>query len=310
MHTIDIGSLREFFLGLQDRITRAIGDLDGRSFTEDAWKKPDDSPLRGDGRSRILENGNVFERAGVGFSHVRGDRLPPSATQNRPELAGRGFEAIGVSLVFHPHNPYVPTVHMNVRSFVAKSLDKSGEDAWWFGGGMDLTPYYPFEEDAIHFHKTCQQALAPLGENYYPKFKKWCDEYFFLKHRDEARGIGGVFFDDFAELGFDQSFAMTQAVGNAFLKAYLPIVSTRQHQPYGEREREFQTYRRGRYVEFNLVFDRGTHFGLQSGGRAESILMSMPPVVTWRYDWQPSPGSPESKLYEMIKPRDWLAASA
>lgn len=307
MQTIDIGSLREYFLGLQDRITKAVSDLDGMAFAEDAWSKPEDSMLKGDGRSRILEQGVVFERAGVGFSHVRGERLPPSATQNRPELAGRGFEAIGVSLVFHPRNPYVPTVHMNVRSFVAKSPDKGGEDAWWFGGGMDLTPYYPFEEDAIHFHKTCQQALNPFGESYYPKFKKWCDEYFFLKHRDEARGIGGVFFDDFSELGFEKSFAMTQAVGDAFLNAYLPIVSARQHQAYGQREREFQTYRRGRYVEFNLVFDRGTHFGLQSGGRAESILMSMPPVVTWRYDWQPAAGSPESKLYEMIKPRDWLA---
>jgi coproporphyrinogen III oxidase len=308
--SVDIASLRSFFLGLQDSITGAISAVDGNTFAEDAWRKPEDAMLKGDGRSRILEQGHVFERAGVGFSHVRGDRLPPSATQNRPELAGRGFEAMGVSLVFHPRNPYVPTVHMNVRSFVAKAGPQGGEDAWWFGGGMDLTPYYPFEEDAIHFHRTCQQALEPFGAQYYPKFKKWCDEYFYLKHRDEARGIGGVFFDDFAELGFARSFAMTQAVGHAFLQAYVPIVERRRDLPWGERERDFQTYRRGRYVEFNLVFDRGTHFGLQSGGRAESILMSMPPVVTWRYDWKPAPGSPEARLYDIIRPRDWLGSAA
>ena len=308
--SVDIASLRSFFLGLQDSISSTISALDGTPFAEDAWRKPEDAMLKGDGRSRILEQGKVFERAGVGFSHVRGDRLPPSATQNRPELSGRGFEAIGVSLVFHPRNPYIPTVHMNVRSFVAKAGPQGGEDAWWFGGGMDLTPYYPFEEDAVHFHRTCQQALAPFGEQYYPKFKKWCDDYFYLKHRDEARGIGGVFFDDFAELGFARSFAMTQAVGNAFLAAYVPIVERRRDLPWGERERDFQTYRRGRYVEFNLVFDRGTHFGLQSGGRAESILMSMPPVVTWRYDWTPAPGSPEARLYDIIRPRDWLGSTA
>ncbi len=308
--SVDIASLRSFFLGLQDSITSTISALDGTPFAEDAWRKPEDAMLKGDGRSRILEQGRVFERAGVGFSHVRGDRLPPSATQNRPELSGRGFEAIGVSLVFHPRNPYVPTVHMNVRSFVAKAGPQGGDDAWWFGGGMDLTPYYPFEEDAVHFHRTCQEALTPFGEHYYPKFKKWCDEYFYLKHRDEARGIGGVFFDDFAELGFERSFAMTQAVGNAFLQAYVPIVERRRDLPWGERERDFQTYRRGRYVEFNLVFDRGTHFGLQSGGRAESILMSMPPVVTWRYDWSPEPGSAEARLYEIIRPRDWLGTAA
>lgn len=307
MVSIDISSLREFFLGLQDRITEKISAIDGKTFAEDAWKKPEDAMLEGDGRSRILEEGNVFERAGVGFSHVRGDRLPPSATQNRPELSGRGFEAIGVSLVFHPRNPYVPTVHMNVRSFVAKGVKAGDEDVWWFGGGMDLTPYYPFEEDAIHFHQNCRNALTPFGDRYYPKFKKWCDEYFYLKHREEARGIGGIFFDDFSELGFEKSFAMTQSVGNAFLDAYVPILNKRKDIQYGERERDFQAYRRGRYVEFNLVFDRGTHFGLQSGGRAESILMSMPPLVKWRYDWQPAPGSPEAKLYEMIKPRDWLA---
>jgi coproporphyrinogen III oxidase len=303
---INISSLRDFFLGLQDRITTRIASVDGKPFIEDAWTKAQDSPLQGDGRSRLLEGGNIFERAGVGFSHVRGNKLPPSATQNRPELAGRGFEAIGVSLVFHPRNPYVPTVHMNVRAFVAKALTAGAEDIWWFGGGMDLTPYYPFDEDAVHFHATCRDALTPFGESYYPRFKKWCDEYFYLKHREEARGIGGVFFDDFAELGFEKSFAMTQAVGNALLDAYAPIVEKRKVMSYSEREREFQSYRRGRYVEFNLVFDRGTHFGLQSGGRAESILMSMPPIVTWRYNWSPEPGSPEAKIYEAIKPRDWV----
>jgi coproporphyrinogen III oxidase len=303
---INISSLRDFFLGLQDRITTRIASVDGKPFIEDAWTKAEDSPLQGDGRSRLLEGGNIFERAGVGFSHVRGSKLPPSATQNRPELAGRGFEAIGVSLVFHPHNPYIPTVHMNVRAFVAKALTAGAEDVWWFGGGMDLTPYYPFDEDAVHFHATCRDALTPFGESYYPRFKKWCDEYFYLKHREEARGIGGVFFDDFSELGFEKSFAMTQAVGNALLDAYVPIVKKRKTVTYGEREREFQSYRRGRYVEFNLVFDRGTHFGLQSGGRAESILMSMPPVVTWRYNWSPEPSSPEAKIYEAIKPRDWV----
>jgi coproporphyrinogen III oxidase len=237
---------------------------------------------------------------------VRGDKLPQSATQNRPELQGRGFEAIGVSLVFHPCNPYAPTVHMNVRSFVAKAVNAGEDDVWWFGGGMDLTPYYPFEEDAVHFHRTCQEALAPFGKDLYPCFKTWCDEYFFLRHRGEARGIGGVFFDDFSELGFEQSFAMTQSVGNAFLNAYVPIIKRRHDHVYTEHERDFQAYRRGRYVEFNLVYDRGTLFGLQSGGRAESILMSMPPIVKWRYDWHPAPGSPEAALYEAIKPRDWL----
>lgn len=306
MVNINISALRDYFLGLQESITSAIGDIDGKHFVEDAWKKPDDAQLRGDGRSRILEEGNVFERAGVGFSHVRGDKLPPSATQNRPELQGRGFEAIGVSLVFHPRNPYAPTVHMNVRSFVAKAVKAGEDDVWWFGGGMDLTPYYPFEEDAVHFHRTCQEALAPFGKDLYPCFKTWCDEYFFLRHRGEARGIGGVFFDDFSELGFEQSFAMTQSVGNAFLKAYTPIIKRRQDHAYTERERDFQAYRRGRYVEFNLVYDRGTLFGLQSGGRAESILMSLPPIVKWRYDWHPAPGSAEAMVYEAIKPRDWL----
>ena len=306
MSEVSVSDLRNYFLGLQDRITHKIAEIDGKPFLEDAWEKPEDSPLKGNGRSRILEGGNIFERAGVGFSHVRGNKLPPSATQNRPELQGRGFEAIGVSLVFHPHNPYIPTVHMNVRSFVAKGIKAGDEDVWWFGGGMDLTPYYPFDEDAVHFHQTCADALALFGHEYYQRFKKWCDEYFYLKHREEARGIGGVFFDDFYELGFDKSFAMTQATGDAFLNAYTPIVQRRKDIPYGERERDFQAYRRGRYVEFNLVFDRGTHFGLQSGGRSESILMSMPPIVTWRYNWSPEPGSPEAKIYQAIKPRDWL----
>jgi coproporphyrinogen III oxidase len=303
---IDIQRLRDYFTGLQDRITTAVGEADGQPFLEDAWTKEETSPLRGDGRSRMIEEGALMERAGVGFSHVRGDKLPPSATAARPELSGRGFEAIGVSLVFHPRNPYVPTVHANVRVLVAKAVRAGEEDIWWFGGGMDLTPYYPFEEDAQHFHRTCQRALTPFGDALYPRFKKWCDEYFYLKHRGEARGVGGVFFDDFAELGFEQSFAMTQAVGNAVVDAYLPIAQRRRETPYGERERDFQAYRRGRYVEFNLVYDRGTHFGLQSGGRAESILMSMPPIVKWRYDWHPEPGSPEARLYEVIKPRDWL----
>jgi coproporphyrinogen III oxidase len=248
----------------------------------------------------------VFERAGCNFSHVKGRTLPPSATQHRPELAGAPFEALGVSLVMHPRNPHVPTVHMNVRMFAA--LPAGQAPVSWFGGGMDLTPYYGIEEDAVHFHRCCHDALAPFGDDKYPRFKQWCDEYFFLKHRNEARGVGGVFFDDFAELGFERSFAMMRAVGDAFVPAYLPIVQRRRATPHGEREREFQLYRRGRYVEFNLVFDRGTHFGLQSGGRTESILMSMPPLVTWRYDWAPEPGSPEARLYRDFLPaRDWLA---
>ena len=248
----------------------------------------------------------------MGFSHVTGSKLPPSATAQRPELAGRGFEAMGVSLVFHPRNPHVPTVHMNVRFFMARAprgehdASAQGADVWWFGGGMDLTPYYATEDDARHFHAVCKRALAPFGEDKHPRFKKWCDEYFFLKHRNEPRGVGGVFFDDFHELPFEQSFAMMRAVGDAFLDAYVPIVEQRRHQTYGPRERDFQAYRRGRYVEFNLVFDRGTHFGLQSGGRAESILMSLPPIVNWKYDWHPEPGSPEARLYtDFLRPREW-----
>jgi coproporphyrinogen III oxidase len=300
-----VATVRSHLLGLQERIVQAMALEDGGSFLRDAWAKEPHEKLQGEGITRILENGALLERAGVGFSHVRGPALPPSATQHRPHLAGAPFEAMGVSLVFHPRNPYVPTVHMNVRMLAA--LPTHGPTVTWFGGGMDLTPYYGFEDDAHHFHQTCCDALAPFGDDKYPRFKKWCDEYFFLKHRNEPRGIGGVFFDDFDELGSERSLAMMQAVGDAFLSAYLPIVQRRRNMTYGERERSFQAYRRGRYVEFNLVWDRGTLFGLQSGGRTESILMSLPPVVNWRYDWQPEPGSPEARLYsDFLKPRDWV----
>jgi coproporphyrinogen III oxidase len=301
---VDTQSVREFLLGLQRNIVERFEQIDGRAFLADTWEKPPGSPLGGGGLTRLIEEGNLLERGGVGFSHVVGERLPPSATALRPELAGRAFEAMGVSLVFHPRNPYVPTVHMNVRMFRAHA--EGQQDVYWFGGGMDLTPYYGFEEDAIHFHAVCKAALQPFGPAQYPRFKRWCDEYFFLKHRNEPRGIGGVFFDDFHELGFARSFALQRAVGDAFLDAYVPIVERRRDLPYGERERSFQAYRRGRYVEFNLVFDRGTLFGLQSGGRTESILMSLPPKVEWRYDWHPQPGTPEAKLYsDFLRPRDW-----
>ena len=301
MKTEDV---RRYLLDLQQRIVGAMEAEDGCPFITDQWTREPGGTLEGDGLSRLLEEGKLLERGGCGFSHVKGRTLPPSATQHRPELAGAPFEAMGVSLVFHPRNPYVPTVHMNVRMFAALPADR--EPVVWFGGGMDLTPYYGFEEDAQHFHRVCRDALAPFGGDLYPRFKQWCDEYFFLKHRNEPRGIGGVFYDDFSELGFDDSFAMTRAVGDAFLSAYLPIVQRRKGMVYGERERDFQAYRRGRYVEFNLVFDRGTLFGLQSGGRTESILMSMPPVVKWRYDWQPEPGTPEARLYsDFLRPRDW-----
>jgi coproporphyrinogen III oxidase len=301
----NVHTVRAYLQGLQQRITEAIAGIDGSSFLADAWQKEPGEPLQGQGLTKILENGTVFERAGCGYSHVQGPRLPPSATQHRPELAGAPFEAMGVSLVFHPRNPYVPTVHMNVRMLAAKGKD--GQEVCWFGGGMDLTPYYGFEEDAVHFHTVCRDALKPFGEDKYPRFKSWCDEYFFLKHRNEQRGVGGVFFDDFSELGFEGSFAMLRAVGDAFLPAYLPIVEKRQHLDHGERERAFQLYRRGRYVEFNLVWDRGTHFGLQSGGRTESILLSMPPLVSWSYQQQPAAGSPEAELYTRFLPRrDWV----
>ncbi len=300
----DIARVRSYLLGLQDRIVSTLQAEDGKTFVRDGWQREPGGRLEGDGLSQLVEEGNLLERGGCNFSHVKGKAMPPSATAHRPELAGAPFEALGVSLVFHPRNPYVPTVHMNVRMFAA--MPEGREPVAWFGGGMDLTPYYGFEEDAAHFHRVNQQALAPFGDDKFPRFKTWCDEYFFLKHRNEPRGIGGVFFDDFSELGFDRSLGMVQAVGDAFLDAYLPIVRRRRDMPYGERERDFQAYRRGRYVEFNLVFDRGTLFGLQSGGRTESILMSMPPIVKWRYDWHPEAGTPEAKLYsDFLRPRDW-----
>jgi coproporphyrinogen III oxidase len=297
--------VRAYLQGLQRRITDAIAALDGGAFVSDAWHKPAGDALQGDGLTMILEGGTVFERAGCGFSHVRGPKLPPSATQHRPELAGAPFEAMGVSLVFHPRNPYVPTVHMNVRMIAAQPEGKA--PVCWFGGGMDLTPYYGFEEDAVHFHRACRDALAPFGADKYPRFKKWCDEYFFLKHRQEARGVGGIFFDDFSEAGFSQSLAMMQSVGDAFLGAYLPIVERRRGMAYGERERGFQLYRRGRYVEFNLVWDRGTHFGLQSGGRTESILLSLPPLAAWSYQRQDPEGSDEHALVSrFLVRREWV----
>jgi coproporphyrinogen III oxidase len=306
MITTELQSVRTFLLGLQSRITSAIQALDGSELVVDAWQKAPGDALQGNGITQILEGGPVFERAGCGFSHVRGTKLPPSATQHRPELVGAPFEALGVSLVFHPRNPYVPTVHMNVRMLAAAPVDGSPA-VCWFGGGMDLTPYYAFEEDARHFHQSCKDALTPFGDDKYPRFKKWCDEYFYLKHRDEQRGIGGVFFDDFQELGQQQSFAMMQSLANSFLEAYLPIVKKRLATPYGEREREFQLYRRGRYVEFNLVWDRGTHFGLQSGGRTESILLSMPPLASWSYQRPVLAGSPEAKLTQEFLPRrEWV----
>ena len=298
-------AVRQYLLGLQARITSAIAEIDGGVFVSDAWQKAPEEPLQGNGITQILEAGAVFERAGCGFSHVLGPRLPPSATQHRPELSGAPFEAMGVSLVFHPRNPYVPTVHMNVRMLAAKAPE--GTQVCWFGGGMDLTPFYGYEEDAVHFHRACQEAVAPFGDDKYPRFKAWCDDYFYLKHRNEQRGIGGIFFDDFSELGFDGGFAMMQAVGDAFLNAYLPIVHKRKERVYTQRERDFQLYRRGRYVEFNLVWDRGTHFGLQSGGRTESILLSMPPQANWSYQNIPAFGTPEAALYSQFLPRrDWI----
>lgn len=298
-------AVRSYLLDLQTRIVQAMELQDGGAFLTDAWEKAAHAPLQGSGITRILEGGALLERAGCGFSHVRGPRLPSSATQHRPELAGAPFEAMGVSLVFHPRNPYVPTVHMNVRMLAAKAAD--GSAVCWFGGGMDLTPIYGFAADAQHFHRVCQQVLEPFGSDKYPRFKSWCDDYFFLKHRNEPRGIGGVFFDDFSELGPERSFAMLRSVGDGFLHAYQPIVKRRRNTPYGERERAFQRYRRGRYVEFNLVWDRGTHFGLQSGGRTESILLSMPPHASWSYQLVPEPGSPEDALYrEFLVRRDWV----
>jgi coproporphyrinogen III oxidase len=286
----------DYLAGLQERVVAALEKADGKAFTRDAWQRAEG----GGGVTRVIEEGGLFERGGVNLSRVQGNRLPPSATAARPQLAGRAYEAMGVSLVLHPRNPYCPTVHMNVRHFAAGDL-------WWFGGGMDLTPYYGFEEDAVHFHAACKQALEPFGADYYARFKRWCDEYFHLKHRNEPRGIGGIFFDDLADRDFDFCFGLMRSVGDAFLGAYLPVLERRKGMPFTERERNFQLYRRGRYVEFNLVYDRGTLFGLQSGGRTESILMSLPPHAAWRYDWQPAPGSPEEKLYtDFLKPRDWV----
>jgi len=300
---VPIPVVRDYFITLQNTIVEAFEAEGGDQFLRDEWQRDEG----GGGLSRYIENGNIFERGAVLFSHVKGSTLPPSASAHRPELAGRAWEAMGVSLVVHPHNPYIPTCHMNVRMFVAKAPSNSQEtDVFWFGGGLDLTPYYPFEEDAVHFHQVCHDAVQPFGDHLYPTYKKWCDEYFTLKHRQETRGIGGLFFDDVNEQGFEHSFGMTQSVGNCFINAYLPIVQRRRNLPYGERQRDFQAYRRGRYVEFNLVFDRGTLFGLQSGGRTESILLSMPPVAKWRYQWVPEAGSPEAKLQEFLTPRDWL----
>ena len=298
-----IGEVGEYLRSLQQRIVNALEDADGKEkFRSDEWERE----AGGGGLSRILADGAVFEQAGVGYSHVFGAEMPPSATKSRPELAGRGFQAMGVSLVLHPKNPYVPTTHANFRFFCAEADD--GEPVWWFGGGYDLTPYYPFREDVLHWHRMARDACSEFGDEVYNKYKKWCDEYFFLKHRNETRGVGGLFFDDLNNWKFDRCFAFTQAIGDQFLPAYLPIVDARKDHPYGERQREFQLYRRGRYVEFNLIYDRGTLFGLQSGGRTESILMSLPPRVRWEYDWQPEAGSPEEKLYkDYLVARDWLA---
>ena len=301
---MEVETVARFLVGLQDAIVERLAAVDGRPFRRDEWMRPEG----GGGITRLLEDGNVFERAGVNYSRVAGASLPPSASAARPQLAGRSFQAMGVSLVLHPRNPYVPTVHMNVRCFLA---EKQGEaPVWWFGGGTDLTPYYAFEEDARHFHRACRDALAAFGPDRYPRYKKWCDEYFYLKHRAEPRGVGGIFFDDLNEPDFATCFALARSVGECFLPAYVPIVERRKSLPFGERERAFQAYRRGRYVEFNLVYDRGTLFGLQSGGRTESILMSLPPRVEWRYDWKPEPGSPEARLYsDFLTARDWLGKS-
>ena len=329
MSAIDTAALRAWLTGLQDRIVAGLADIDGGAFRREAWTREEG----GGGVSRMIEEGNVLERGGVLFSHVTGDRLPPSATAHRPALAGRAWEAMGVSLVLHPRNPYAPTVHLNVRFFVARApmaadpavakgrpeqlpppprgaaseASVGADDIWWFGGGMDLTPYYGFAEDAIHFHRTCRDALAPFGADVHARYKKWCDDYFFLKHRNEPRGVGGIFYDDLDEGGFDRCFALTRSVGDHFLAAYAPILARRKDTPFGDRERGFQLYRRGRYVEFNLVWDRGTLFGLQSQGRTEAILLSMPPLASWRYAWSPQPGTPEAALYaDFLIAKDWI----
>ncbi len=308
MSQIGIEQVKEYLLSLQQEIVEGLEAEDGAgTFIRDEWQRPHeaDKRLGGGGIVRLMSDGAEFEQAGINFSHVRGEQLPGSATAQRPELAGRSFQAMGVSLVIHPKNPYVPTSHANVRLFVA---EKEGEaPVWWFGGGFDLTPYYPFHEDVIGWHQRAKAACDPFGETVYPRYKKWCDDYFYLKHRDETRGVGGLFFDDLNEWDFDTCFAFLRSVGDAYIEAYRPIVAKRKAMPYGERERDFQLYRRGRYVEFNLVFDRGTLFGLQSGGRTESILMSMPPLVKWRYNWQPEEGSPEAELYaKYLHPHEWL----
>ncbi|MDY0065480.1 MAG: oxygen-dependent coproporphyrinogen oxidase [Steroidobacteraceae bacterium] len=305
MSAADIQAVLTYLRGLQNRICGALEEVDaGARFKHDSWTRPEG----GGGESRVLRNGAVFEQAGVNFSHVTGAQLPPSATAQRPELAGASWVATGVSLVIHPLNPYAPTTHANVRFFCASKPGAS--DAWWFGGGFDLTPFYPFEEDILHWHRVARAACVPFdqdaGEDVYARYKDWCDRYFFIKHRDETRGVGGLFFDDLNAWGFERCFAYQRSVGDSFLPAYLPIIVRRKDLPYGERERQFQLYRRGRYVEFNLVYDRGTTFGLQSGGRTESILMSLPPLVRWEYGWGPEPGSPEARLSEFLRPRDWL----
>ncbi|HRI81509.1 MAG TPA: oxygen-dependent coproporphyrinogen oxidase [Opitutaceae bacterium] len=305
-------AVRAYLLDLQDRICAALEAEDGGAkFTEDAWQRtePGQPGLGGGGRTRVLAEGAVFEKAGVAFSHVTGTKLPPSATAHRPELAGRPWEAMGVSLVIHPRNPHVPTSHANVRFFISGAGEEN--PIWWFGGGFDLTPYYGQAEDCMHWHRTARDAVAPFGPDLYPRLKKWCDDYFFLKHRGEPRGVGGLFFDDFNELGFERSFAVMRSVGDHYIPAYRPIVARRKAATYGDHERQWQLYRRGRYVEFNLVWDRGTLFGLQSGGRTESILMSLPPLVRWDYNFQPAPGSPEAQLHEVfLKPQDWLATES
>lgn len=305
MSEVDIQSVLDYLQALQMRICSSLEDVDGKArFSLDHW----DREGGGGGDSRVLSGGNVFEQAGVGFSHVFGSQMPPSATKSRPELAGASFQAMGVSLVLHPNNPYVPTTHANFRFFTTDSDD--GEPVWWFGGGFDLTPFYPFKEDVVHWHQTAKDACDPYGEDVYPRYKKWCDEYFYLRHRQETRGIGGLFFDDLNEPGFEKSFAFVRDVADRFLPAYLPIVKKRHRHKFGERQREFQLYRRGRYVEFNLIYDRGTLFGLQSGGRTESILMSLPPRVRWQYNWRPEPGSAEADLYDnYLRPRDWLSGA-
>ena len=303
---MSIERVKTYLLGLQDDICRGLEKEDGKGrFEEDVWQRE----AGGGGRTRVLAQGDVFEQAGVNFSHVYGKRLPPSATAARPELEGRDFQALGISLVIHPRNPYVPTSHANVRFFIANKPGADEDDSiWWFGGGYDLTPYFPNMEDVIHWHKTARETCEPFGKDVYPRYKKWCDDYFYLKHRNETRGVGGLFFDDLNEWGFERCFSFIQSIGNSYLPSYLPIVGRRKHAEYGDRERDFQLYRRGRYVEFNLVYDRGTLFGLQSGGRTESILMSLPPLVSWRYNYQPKPGSAEAELDRYLKPRDWLAS--